>query len=120
MIVVVTLIAILGTGAVLGYKRSSANASFQKVIRDLNAIDLAKQTWLQYNQDPSLWPSSEVDRWSRLQNYLGTASLGTETPSGSGFYSYPNFSPKGYTYQVSSLTNPAAAMFGATPVKRPF
>ena len=41
LVAVVALLAILGTGALLGLKHHRESANFRKVVRDLNAIDLA-------------------------------------------------------------------------------
>jgi prepilin-type N-terminal cleavage/methylation domain-containing protein len=118
LVAVVTLLAILGTGALLGLKHHRESANFRKVVRDLNAIDLAKQTWQTFHPTAS-WPGNETDRWGYITNYLGTTATGTEAPIGSGYFSYEGYSPEGFSYQIGGLTNPSTGLQGSQAVKRP-
>jgi prepilin-type N-terminal cleavage/methylation domain-containing protein len=63
IIVVVALLAILGTGALVGLKRSRDNTALRKTVQNLSAIDLAKQTWQRFHPNGT-WPTNELDRWS--------------------------------------------------------
>jgi len=118
LVAVVALLAILGTGALLGLKPQRESVNFRKVVRDLNAIDLAKQTWQTFHPDEA-WPTTEVERWRCVTNYLGAIPLGAESPAGSGYFSFEGFAPEGFSYQVGELTSPASALHGNQPVKRP-
>ena len=118
LVAVVALLAILGTGALLGLKHHRASANFRKVVRDLNAIDLAKQTWQTFHPTDS-WPANETGRWGCITNYPGTTATGTEAPIGSGFFSYGGYTPEGFSYQIGGLTNPSAGLHGSQAVKRP-
>ena len=118
LVAVVALLAILGTGALLGLKHHRESANFRKVVRDLNAIDLAKQTWQTFHPDDS-WPTNETERWGLITNYLGTTATGTEAPIGSGYLYYEGYTPQGFSYQIGGLTNPSAGLYGNQAVKRP-
>jgi len=118
LVAVVALLAILGTGALLGLKHHRESANFRKVVRDLNAIDLAKQTWQTFHPADS-WPTNETERWGHITNYLGTTATGTEAPIGSGYLYYEGYTPQGFSYQIGGLTNPSAGLYGNQAVKRP-
>ena len=118
LVAVVAILAILGTGALLGLRHHRDSANFRKVVRDLNAIDLAKQTWQAFHPSES-WPTNELDRWRCVTNYLGSVALGAESPVGSGYFSCEGFAPEGFSYQIGEFTSPAAALHGSQPVKRP-
>jgi prepilin-type N-terminal cleavage/methylation domain-containing protein len=118
LVAVVALLAILGTGALLGLKHHREGANFRKVVRDLNAIDLAKQTWQTFHPADS-WPTNEQGRWGCITNYLGTTGSGIEAPIGSGFFFYEGYSPQGFSYQIGGLTDPATGLYGSQAVKRP-
>lgn len=118
LVVVVALIGLLGTGAIVGLQRLRENANFRKAVRDLEAIDLAKQTWQQFHPN-STWPTNEVERWVQLTNWLGAAVSGIETPTNSGFFAYPGFSPDGCTYRLGDLTEPSSGRWNGSAMKRP-
>lgn len=118
IIVMVALLAILGTGALVGLKRQRDNAALRKTVQNLNAIDLAKATWQKFHPDGS-WPANEVDRWSAVASYLNLSETPAESPSGSGFYSVQGFSPDGHTYRVGTLAEPADGKCDGVRVTRP-
>lgn len=118
IVVVVALLAILGTGALVGLKRQRDNAALRKTIQNLNAIDLAKTTWQKFHPDDN-WPANEVDRWNAIAGYLNLPVTAAETPAGSGFYSVPGFSPDGHTYHVGTLSEPADGKSEGVKITRP-
>ena len=85
IIVVVALLAILGTGALVGLKRSRDNTALRKTVQNLSAIDLAKQTWQRFHPNDT-WPANELDRWSAVAQHLNLTGTAVETPAGSGYY----------------------------------
>ena len=60
IIVVVALLAILGTGALVGLKRSRDNTALRKTVQNLSAIDLAKQTWQRFTPTTPGRPTSST------------------------------------------------------------
>lgn len=118
IIVVVALLAILGTGALIGLKRQRENAALRNTIQNLNAIDLAKATWQKFHPD-GIWPVGEADRWSAITGYLNLSGTAAETPPGSGFYSVPGFSPEGHSYRVGTLAEPAGGKCDGVLITRP-
>lgn len=118
IIVVVALLAILGTGALVGLKRQRDNATVRRTIQNLNAIDLAKATWQKFHPE-GVWPSNEGDRWSAIAGYLDFSGTAIETPTGSGFYSLAGFSPDGHAYHVGTLSEPADGKCDGVTITRP-
>lgn len=118
IIVVVALLAILGTGALIGLKRQRDNAAFRKTVQNLSAIDLAKATWQKFHPDDT-WPANEIDRWSAIAGYLNLSETATETPAGGGYYSVQGFTPEGHTYRVGTLAEPAGGKCDGMNVTRP-
>lgn len=118
IIVVVALLAILGTGALVGLKRQRDNAAFRKTVQNLNAIDLAKATWQKFHPD-AVWPVNELDRWSAIAGYLNLSETATETPAGSGYYSVPVFTPEGHTYRVGTIAEPSEGKCDGARITRP-
>lgn len=118
IIVVVALLAILGTGALVGLKRERDNAAFRKTVQNLNALDLAKATWQKFHPD-AIWPANELDRWSAIGSYLNLSGTATETPAGSGYYSVPGFTPEGHTYRVGTIAEPAEGKCIGVSITRP-
>lgn len=118
IIVVVALLAILGTGALVGLKRQRDNAAVRRTIQNLNAIDLAKATWQKFHPE-GVWPSNEADRWSAIAGYLNFSGSAIETPPGSGFYSLAGFSPDGHAYHVGTLSEPADGKCDDVTITRP-
>lgn len=118
IIVVVALLAILGTGALIGIKRQRDNAAFRRTVQNLSAIDLAKATWQKFHPDDT-WPATEIDRWSAIASYLNLSETATETPAGSGYYSVQGFSPEGHTYRVGTLAEPADGKCVGANITRP-
>ncbi len=118
IIVVVALLAILGTGALVGLKRQRDNAAFRKTVQNLNALDLAKATWQKFHPD-AIWPANELDRWSAIAGYLNLSDPATETPPGSGYYSVPGFTPEGHTYRVGTIAEPAEGKCIGVSITRP-
>lgn len=116
IVIVVVLLAILGTGALVGLKHQQESASYRKVIRDLNGIDLAKQTWQGLHPGVS-WPGDEPSRWVAISNLLQHAGVGTL--SSGEYYTYPGFTPEGFCYRIGGMTEPSSAMQGSTVVTRP-
>lgn len=118
IIVVVALLAILGTGALVGLKRQRDNAALRRTIQNLNAIDLAKATWQKFHPE-GVWPSNEADRWSTIAGCLNFSGTAIETPPGSGFYSLAGFSPDGHAYHVGTLSEPADGRCDGAAITRP-
>lgn len=118
IIVVVALLAILGTGALIGLKRQRDNAAFRKTVQNLSAIDLAKSTWQKFHPDDT-WPANEIDRWSAIAGYLNLSETATETPAGGGYYSVQGFTPEGHTYHVGTLAEAAGGKCDGVNVTRP-
>ncbi|ODU24617.1 MAG: hypothetical protein ABS95_01650 [Verrucomicrobia bacterium SCN 57-15] len=118
IIVVVALLAILGTGALVGLKRQRDNAALRRTIQNLNAIDLAKATWQKFHPE-GIWPVNEVDRWIAITGYLNFSGTAAETPPSSGFYSLPGFSPEGHAYHVGTLSEPADGRCDGVTITRP-
>ena len=118
IIVVVALLAILGTGALVGLKRQRDNAAFRRTVQNLNAIDLAKQTWQKFHPD-EIWPTNELDRWSVIFTGLNLSGTAVESPAGGGFYYVEGFTPEGYTYRVGTVGEPAEGQCNGATVNRP-
>lgn len=118
IIVVVALLAILGTGALVGLKRQRDNAAFRKTVQNLNAIDLAKATWQKFHPD-AIWPANELDRWSAIAGYLNLSATAIEIPAGSGYYSMPGFTPEGHTYRVGTTAEPSEGKSDGVRITRP-
>lgn len=118
LIVVVALMALLGTGAVMGLKRSRDNAAFRKSAQNLNAIDLAKQTWQRFHPD-DIWPATEAERWAAVAEGLKLSGSAIESPAGSGFFFLPGFAPEGHAYRVGDLEDPAAGQCDGRTIHRP-
>lgn len=115
---VVALLAILGTGAVMGFKRARDNAAFRKTVQNLNAIDLTKQTWQRFHPD-DIWPATEAERWAAVAGCLQLSGTAIELPAGSGYYFWPGFAPEGHAYRVGSLGDPAAGQCDGVVIIRP-
>ena len=118
IIVVVALLAILGTGALVGLKRQRDNVAFRKTVQNLNAIDLAKQTWQKFHPD-DIWPANEVDRWSVIFTALNLFGTAVESPGGSGYYYVEGFTPEGHTYRIGTLSEPAQGQCNGATIARP-
>jgi prepilin-type N-terminal cleavage/methylation domain-containing protein len=118
IIVVVALLAILGTGALVGLKRSRDSTALRKTVQNLSAIDLAKQTWQRFHPNDT-WPASELDRWSAIAQHLNLAGAAVEMPPGSGYCSWDGFTPEGYAYRIGSLAEPAGGQCNGIQITRP-
>ena len=118
IIVVVALLAILGTGAMVGLKQSRDNAALRRTVQNLNAIDLAKQTWQRFHPNDT-WPATEPGRWSALAGQLNLTGTPVETPASSGYYNLDGFVPAGHGYHVGSLTEPASGQCNGVQITRP-
>lgn len=118
IIVVVALLAILGTGALVGLKRQRDNAALRKTVQNLNAIDLAKATWQKFHPDDN-WPPNELDRWNTIAGYLNLSEPAAETPVGSGYYSMPGFTPEGHTYRAGTIAEPSEGKSDGVRITRP-
>jgi len=118
IIVVVALLAILGTGALIGLKRQRDNAAFRKTVQNLNAIDLAKETWQKFHPDDA-WPTNEIDRWSAIAGHLNLAGTAVESPAGSGYCCVEGFTPEGHTYHIGTLAAPADGQCNGAQITRP-
>ncbi len=118
IIVVIALLAILGTGALIGLKRSRDNTALRKTVQNLSAIDLAKQTWQRFHPNDT-WPANELDRWSAVAQHLNLTGAAVETPAGSGYYYWAGFTPEGYAYHIGSLAEPAGGQCNGTQITRP-
>ncbi len=118
IIAVVALLAILGTGALVGLKQARDNTAFRKAVQDLNAIDLAKQTWQRFHPNDT-WPTNEPDRWNAVAGQLNLTGSAVETPAGSGYYYWDRFTPAGYAFHIGSLADPAAGQCNGTQITRP-
>ena len=118
IIVVVALLAILGTGALIGLKRSRDNTALRKTVQNLSAIDLAKQTWQRFHP-LGTWPTNEADRWSAVAEHLNLTGAAVEMPAGSGYCSWDGFTPEGYAYRIGSLAEPAGGQCNGTQITRP-
>ena len=118
IIVVVALLAILGTGALVGLKRSRDNTALRKTVQNLSAIDLAKQTWQRFHPNDT-WPANELDRWNAVAQHLNLTGAAVETPPGSGYYYWDGFTPGGFAYRIGSLAEPAGGRCNGIQVTRP-
>jgi len=118
IIAVVALLAILGTGALVGLKQSRDNTAFRKAVQDLNAIDLAKRTWQRFHPNDT-WPTNEPDRWNAVAGNLSLRGGAVETPAGSGYYYWDGFTPSGCAFHIGSLAEPAAGQWNGTQITRP-
>ena len=118
IIVVVALLAILGTGAMVGLKQSRDNAAVRKTVQNLNAIDLGKQTWQRFHPTDT-WPANELDRWNALAGHLNLTGTPVEMPAGSGYYNLDGFTPTGHAYHVGSLSEPASGQCNGVQITRP-
>lgn len=118
IIAVVALLAILGTAALVGLKQSRDNTAFRKAVQDLNAIDLAKQTWQRFHPNDT-WPTYEPDRWIAVAGNLNLTGSAVETPAGSGYYYWDGFTPAGYAFHIGSLAEPASGQCNGTQITRP-
>ena len=118
IIVVVALLAILGTGALVGLKRSRDNTALRKTVQNLSAIDLAKQTWQRFHPNDT-WPANELDRWNAVAQHLNLTGAAVETPPGSGYYYWDGFTPGGFAYRIGSLAEPAGGQCNGIQITRP-
>ena len=103
LIAVVSLLAILGTGAMIGLRKARENVEFQQVIRDLNAIDMAKKNW-GIAHHASVWPTAETERLELVNTVL---QKNVQPPN------------TNYTYIVGGWGERAAGSYDGKTIDRP-